>query len=453
VRGPTCDYRPELERDAAPLRRLPGMAHQAVPELALLRALDALGPYVVLRNHDVYAHLATGGDIDLLVPDPRHAERQLVGELGAPLFVERRSYVTGLFYDWGHIDLLPSLEWRGATYLDRAAVLQDRELSPFGLPRPRFAHEAVVSWFSSLLWGGFFKPRYRDVIIEAVRDDGDEFARVLHAAAGKRWGQLLWLSASQDRPEESQLWARQLRRAVVRRALARAPLQTIIGRLRFYLAEARLHLSPPLPWIAVLGPDGSGKSTLLAALRDSWPQSLGPVHIHHLRPSRLTRHRGSTEPVVDPHGQPPRGTVPSIAALIFVTLDWWIGYWTWIVRQRAKLGLVVFDRHLLDMLVDPVRYRYGGPSWLARAACQLVPRPNIIVVLDAPATVVRARKQEVTPAESERQSLAYRRLAAEVTGAHLVDATVAPEQVLEAVTTTVRRHMLKAADATATTAR
>jgi thymidylate kinase len=417
------------------------MAHQAVPELALLRALDALGPYVVLRNHDVYAHLATGGDIDLLVPDPRHAERQLVGELGAPLFVERRSYVTGLFYDWGHIDLLPSLEWRGATYLDRAAVLQDRELSPFGLPRPRFAHEAVVSWFSSLLWGGFFKRRYRDVIIEAVRNDGDEFARVLHAAAGKRWGQLLWLSASQDRPEESELWARQLRRAVVRRALARAPLQTIISRLRFYFAEARLHLSPPLPWIAVLGPDGSGKSTLLAALRDSWPQSLGPVHIHHLRPSRLTRHRGSTEPVVDPHGQPPRGTVPSIAALIFVTLDWWIGYWTWIVRQRAKLGLVVFDRHLLDMLVDPVRYRYGGPPWLARAACQLVPRPNIIVVLDAPATVVRARKQEVTPAESERQSLAYRRLAAEVTGAHLVDATVAPEQVLEAVTTTVRRHM------------
>src|SRR5918994_4497277 len=117
------------------------MAHQAVPETALMRALNSLGPYVILRNHDVHAHLATGGDIDLLVQDPRHAENQLVVELGAPLFVARRSYVTGLFYDWGHIDLLPSLQWRGGKNLDSNTMLQDRELSAFGLPRPRPAHE------------------------------------------------------------------------------------------------------------------------------------------------------------------------------------------------------------------------------------------------------------------------------------------------------------------------
>jgi thymidylate kinase len=445
--------RTELPHGAAPLRRLPGMAHEAVPETALMRALDSLAPYVILRNHDVLAHLGTGGDIDLLVADPRYAQHQLIAELGAPLFVARRSYVTGLFYDWGHIDLLPSLQWRGATYLDRNTVLQDRELSQFGLPRPRLAHEALVSWFSSVLWGGFFKTRYHDVIVEAVGDDGDEFARVLDTAVGKRWARRLWLSASQGRPEESELWASQLRRAVVRRAVARAPLQTITGRLRFYFAEARLHLNPPLPWVAVLGPDGSGKSTLLAALQDSWPQSLGSVHIHHLRPHRLRRHGAATGLVVDPHGQPPRGTVMSLAALIFVISDWWIGYWTRIVRQRVKHGLVVFDRHLLDVLADPLRYRYGGPSWVARAACRLVPQPDVIVILDAPPVAVRARKQEVTPAESERQSVAYRRLAAELTGAHLLDATMAPEQVVEAVTTTVRRHMLKTASATPSRAR
>jgi thymidylate kinase len=429
------------------------MAHQAVPELALLRALDSLGPYVVLRNHDVVANVATGGDIDLLVPDLRDAERKLVAELGTPLFVARRSYVIGLFYDWGHVDLLPTLEWRGARYLDGTALLRDRELSPFGLPRPRPAHEALVSWFSSLLWGGFFKPRYRDVIIEAVRSDADELACVLHTAVGKRWGSRLWLSAAEGRPAESALWAGQLRRTVLRRALARAPLQTIAGRLRFYVAEGKLHLNPPIPWVAVLGPDGSGKSTLLTGLRDTWPRSIGPVHIHHLRPGRLTRRGRTPGPVVDPHGRPPRGTIMSVAALTFAMLDWWIGYWTWIVRQRARHGFVVFDRHLLDVLVDPVRYRYGGPSWVARAACRLVPRPDVIVVLDAPPAVVRARKQEVTPAESDRQSLAYRRLAAEVAGAHLVDATVAPEDVLEAVTTIVRQHMKKGVSRSASMAR
>jgi len=135
----------------------------------------------------------------------------------------------------------------------------------------------------------------------------------------------------------------------------------------------------------------------------------------------------------------------SAAALIFVVMDWWIGYWTKILRQRAKHGLVVFDRHLLDVLVDPLRYRYAGPSWLARAACRLVPRPDVIVILDASPAVVRARKQEVTPEESRRQSLAYRRLAAETPGAHLVDATGPSEQVLASIMMILRRQMLTAA--------
>jgi hypothetical protein len=46
-----------------------------------------------------------------------------------PVFVARRSYVTGLFYNWGHVDVLPSLQWRGATYLDGRALLDDRETS------------------------------------------------------------------------------------------------------------------------------------------------------------------------------------------------------------------------------------------------------------------------------------------------------------------------------------
>ena len=417
------------------------MARHTVPEPALLRALGSLGPFVVLRNHDVLAHVAAGGDIDLLAEDPRDAERCLVAELGAPVYVARRSYVAALFYDWGHIDLLPSLQWRGANYLDTVAVLNDRNLSPFRFPRPRLAHEAVASWFSSLLWGGYFKERYRDVIIEAVREDGDELRRVLNAAAGRRWGRRLWLMAASGRPEDSQQRVGVLRRAVLRAALSRAPLQTIVGGLRFVLAEARLHLNPPLPWVAVLGPDGAGKSTLLAALRDTWPPPLGPVHTHHLRPHRLNRRSGSAGPVVDPHGQPPRGRVASVAALSFVVLDWWIGYWTRIVRQRAKHGLVVFDRHLLDVLVDPMRYRYGGPLWVVRAACRLVPRPDLIVVLDAPTSVVRSRKQEVTTAESERQSLAYRRLAADLTDAHLVDATGNPQQIVETVISIIRGHL------------
>jgi hypothetical protein len=54
----------------------------------------------------------------------------------------------------------------------------------------------------------------------------------------------------------------------------------------------------------------------------------------------------------------------------------------------------------------------------------------------------------VTTAESERQSIAYRRLATAVAGAHLVDATMPPQQVVEAVISIVRRHLDARAAAT-----
>jgi thymidylate kinase len=264
---------------------------------------------------------------------------------------------------------------------------------------------------------------------------------VLNNAARKRWGHRLWLRvAAQGRSEDSVQWVH-LRRAVSWRAVARAPLQTTASNLHRYLADVRLRLNPSLPWMAVLGPDGSGKSTLVAGLCDTWPRSLGSIHTHHLRPHRLNRRGGPSGPVVDPHGQPPRGIVTSTGALMFVVVDWWIGYWTHVARQRANQGFVVFDRHLLDVSVDPRRYRYGGAVWLVRVACRFVPRPDVIVVLDASPAVVRARKQEVSLGESRRQSLAYRRLAARTRGAHLVDASMPSEQVLEAVMVILRREI------------
>ena len=409
---------------------VPLSARTAVPLEHLLRALNSAGPSVVLRNHDIAANLERGGDVDLLVANTRQTERQLVTELGDPFSIARRSYVTSLFYPWGHLDLLPALEWRGARYIDEKDVLQASVPSPAGVPKPRLAHEALVSWFSSLVWGGFFKSRYRDVILDAASHDGRELQGVLRHALGNAWGDRLWDAAAQGRPEDSQLWVSQLRRTLWRRALMRAPIQTLSGATRFVVAELLLCLRPPLPWIAILGPDGSGKSTLLQGLSDAWPRSFGAIHRYHLRPHRLDRPGASAEPVIDPHAQPPRGAAASTLAILFVVADWWIGYWTQIVRRRAKQGLVVFDRHFLDMLVDPRRYRYGGPQRLLRAASRVVPKPDIVVVLDAPPAVIRSRKQEVSTEESIRQSAAYRQLAEEIAGGQLVDACRDPHRVV-----------------------
>jgi thymidylate kinase len=128
------------------------------------------------------------------------------------------------------------------------------------------------------------------------------------------------------------------------------------------------------------------------------------VKMRHLKPQLVFQRR--CEPVtivVDPHGKPPRSALTSVAK-IFV---WLMEEWYANLFQNKKETLLICDRYYHDLLVDPKRYRYGGPMWTARLIGRLMPQPALWVLLDAPAEVLQARKQEVPPAETERQRQAY----------------------------------------------
>jgi hypothetical protein len=94
---------------------------------------------------------------------------------------------------------------------------------------------------------------------------------------------------------------------------------------------------------------------------------------------------------------------------------------------------VLHDRHLVDALVDPKRYRYSGPMWLLRLIWWFVPRPDLIILLDAPPEVLQARKQEVSFEESARQRQAYRSLVGSMANGHIVDAARPLERVVRDV--------------------
>jgi thymidylate kinase len=74
-------------------------------------------------------------------------------------------------------------------------------------------------------------------------------------------------------------------------------------------------------------------------------------------------------------------------------------------------GLVVFDRYYYDLLVDFRRFRYKGPRWPVALLARCVPRPDLLLILNAPAEVLQTRKQEVSREESERQMNCYLEIA------------------------------------------
>lgn len=404
-------------------------------DLASINAfLHSLGrDAVVLRNHDFKANLGRGGDIDILVADMATARKQMVNHLGKPWWRMCRTYVEGCFYLWGHLDLTPRMEWHGAVFISNQTLLDDAEISSFGFGKLRLAHEALICWFASLIWGGFFKERYKPIILEAAQRDGEAFERALEEAVGHGWGKRLLVMAKEGRPEDSVASVKELRRALWWSGFRKAPVKTTKGWLNHWTREVWMRLAPPVPWVAVLGPDGCGKSTVLAGIEALWGAKQLKTKLYHWRPEILRLGSRDAGPETNPHGKPPRGLLASLSKLAFLWLDWFVGFRGLIANYRAKGFFVIFDRHYLDLLVDPIRYRYGGPAWLARAVARLIPKPNAVILLDAPSEIVHARKKETSFEEAVRQREAYLKLVRSLETGHIVDCSQPPERVIAEV--------------------
>lgn len=183
--------------------------------------------------------------------------------------------------------------------------------------------------------------------------------------------------------------------------------------------------------IAFLGADGAGKSTLIRRVTEELGESFRQVRYCHLRPGVLPARNGTGgAPVVDPHGRPLRGAAASVAKLLHFWADYVIGGFVWLYPLRVRSTLVIFDRYYHDLLADPRRYRYGASLKLARWLGLAVPQPDLCFVLDVPAEVLQARKQEVPFAESRRQREAYIETAACLRGARVIDASRPIDEVV-----------------------
>ena len=188
--------------------------------------------------------------------------------------------------------------------------------------------------------------------------------------------------------------------------------------------------------VALLGLDGVGKSTAL----DTLARELAPLFTSsarfHFRPN--FGRPSSQPPATDPHGAAPRGAVGGAAKIALWLADWTVGYAAAVRPLRRRGALVLFDRHLHDVTVDPVRYRYGGPAWAVGLLAAAAPAPDLVLVFDAPVDVVEQRKRELDHAEIVRQHGAYLELAARLPVARRVDANQPPA----AVAGDAARHVL-----------
>ena len=247
-----------------------------------------------------------------------------------------------------------------------------------------------------------------------------------------------------------------LRAALRRRAFRRAPIATARRIVTRQVVRARHVLRPAHGLhVVLLGPDGVGKSTVVDALRAEIAPAFARVTVQAVAPAlsqlrdgsyrtRATHHEHAR--AANPHGLPLHGLATSLLKAAYWLVYYALGHHLFVRPVLARGGLVLRHRHLVDALVDARRYRYSGPAWVLRVLWWVVPKPDLVILLDAPAETVHDRKAELTVEEIARQRRAYRLLVQGLSGiGRIVDATGAPEETAARALEVVIRWMAERA--------
>ena len=411
---------------------VPGSARSArarTPAVAAaVTALDASGArWALLRGTPA----DEAGDLDVLVA----AADLTVAEaaLGRAGFVRWPAWGRGthrfhLGLDeasgtWAKVDVVTDLAFGpyGELRTDAAGAVLDRRRPGPGVPVPAADDAFWALLLHALLDRDELAERHLEPLAAAAEADvdggplraalapvlpDDEATALVQAAATRdRRGLEVAGARLRDRWTADPAVRRRRRQARVARRLTVLPL-----------AARRRGVS-----VALVGPDGAGKSTLAAALTAT----------------PALRARSLYAGLYGAATPRPAISVPGLRLAARLARLWRLRARAASWRRRGRV--VVFDRHGIDATVAPPRA--GGPAsrLRRRLLTGALPSPDVLVVLDAPADVLLARKGEHDLVTLEAQRARYRALATRP-GAVLVDADREADAVRREVTGVVWRR-------------
>jgi thymidylate kinase len=409
---------------------------------AVFRAWQQAGiNCLVLRNYEGLPDF-TANDIDVLV-DPRQlcqAEQVLLAAAAQAGFRlhNRAEYATLALYlssrqsnAQAHFDLFTALKWRGFEFLDSDAFLSHK-LDKGLFCVPHTADETATKLLASLIYTGKVKEKYRASVAAGLQAEPAAITDLLARTYGAEHAKFLVAAGAQEQWADIEAAIGKLRQALVLRQLAGHPWRTLKSLLLDANRLARRFLRPPGVTVVLCGADGSGKSTVAAALVEGLSATFSPqkgYHFHWKPPIFSARRRAARGPVTDPHGRPARGPVVSLGFFGLHWLEFFLGSHVRLRPMTFRGGLVLIDRFYYDFFVDQRRYRLRVPKPIVHLGHFFLKKPDLVVLLDAPAELLQRRKQEVPLAETERQRAGYLQVVRSLKNGRIMDATQPPEKV------------------------
>lgn len=276
-------------------------------------------------------------------------------------------------------------------------------------------------------------------IADMVGDDPARYEAALGDIFGEHFGQTLARKVMQrDVPDAETVGRAQAQQR-------RHRFRTLTRSARIAAGETQRtvkRLARPTGLIVLVGgPDGVGKSTLVNGLVDATEGLFRRYMRVHWSPGILPRPGAlvgrTASDVSTPHAAEPHGLATSMPLLAYHFVDQALGGWLRVWPSRARSGLVIIERGWWDAAVDPRRYGLRIPSTLVRLLGAFLPKPDVAVVLDAPARIVRDRKRELSETEIARQTNVWRNVLPSRTRTLHVDASASRDEVMDRVRSSI----------------
>ena len=134
-----------------------------------------------------------------------------------------------------------------------------------------------------------------------------------------------------------------------------------------------------------LGIDGSGKTSIIKKVAERLIEKKLNVVVFHLLPRKV-----KNIPELKPHLKKSRSKTFSFIKIIYFLVRFYIYEFLFFYSNK----IILFDRHPIDLLADPVRYRFNLKKSTTKFILKLFPKITKIIFIDTEPKQAFYRKRE-----------------------------------------------------------
>jgi thymidylate kinase len=336
------------------------------------------------------------------------------------------------------LDLTTACEFDGLFFCSGQELLEGRRWHKhFWIPA---AHMEFACYLARSIAKGRLDPDRTQRLTTLYRED----SRRCETAVARYWPNgscaLIVAAAKSGQWQELRPQLGRLQSELRRKVLLQSPGRFIAHLWRRLASVGRRFFNPDGLSVVFLGPDGAGKSSMIDVVSGRLHAAFDSFATAGFAPALHRVFDRRQYPTDRPHALQQRSLPISLLRAGFWFVFYLCNHFT-LYLAKARPTLVLYDRHFFDIFVDPKRYRYGGPAWILRVLARVIPKPDVVILLDASPEILQSRKQEVAFEVSAQQRKAYLSLLPSLPNYYLVDASGPLQRVASDVSEIILRRL------------